>query len=208
MAKVSNDRAESEPESALELRSSSMQFLKDTCDDIERLVENKFPGLSMRTSVWFFNAPLARNMSTPLSWNVNNTANASLGTILKLKDFDQRIYVHVLDREPGYRGRGIATTVRSVFGEVRHTFFLSHFWGDNSVQESADGKKLVMQSLVELLETHSNETVWLDQNELAEADQYQSQMHEGIVNAKCVIICLSHGYLASMNCLNGLWKGT
>jgi hypothetical protein len=178
---------------AIEVWSTSLAMLKNICSDIDRIRQDKFPGISFQHVVWFRNDKFSEEA---LEWQLERNTG-SLTTILEQRIMTLQITAEEWNSKNKIEGMVLQDAIRTV--QAKAAFFLSHAWGDWSVRERA--RRKVTEGLQLAVEKQSGELVWIDTAELKNETQFHRQMEQGIKHAQCVVICLSYIYLTRPNCL-------
>ena len=181
---------------AVEVWSTSLAMLKYISSNMDKIRQDKFPGMVFQHVVWFLNSEFSEEV---LEWQLERS-NGSLTTILEQRQMALEITATEWTTKKIIKGMVVQDAIKAV--QTRAAFFLSHAWGDWSVREQA--KITVTDGLQRAVEKWSGELVWVDSAEMKGGTQFHTLMEQGVSHAQCIIICLSYVYLTRRNCLQEL----
>jgi len=180
----------------IEVWSTSAAMIKRIAFEIDNLKRQKFPGVALKYSVYFYNDEFSE--ASVLEWNIESKFG-SINTVLEQRAMESAITVKVWDRTSSTMQMTVGDAIKGISQNA--AFFFSHAWKDLSMNE--DSNVTVVEGLRILFEEKSAELVWLDTKEMAfEIEtQFHRRMEKGIRNSSCFVSCLSHYYLTRPNCL-------
>lgn len=180
----------------IEVWSTSAAMIKRVAFEMDNLKRQKFPGIALKYSVYFFNDEFSKN--SVLEWDIESRFG-SISTVLEQREMENPISVKVWNQAASTMQMTVGDAIQGISQNA--AFFLSHAWKDLSMH--SDSNVTVVEGLRILFEEKSAELVWLDTKEMAfEIEtQFHRRMEKGIRCSSCFVSCLSHLYLTRPNCL-------
>jgi hypothetical protein len=181
---------------AVEVWSTSLAMLENVCRNMDRIRQDKFPGIFFQYVMWFRNDEFS---DESLEWTLERSTG-SLTAILEQRLMALPIVAKTWNSSVKIKGMIVQDAVRTL--QTNAAFFLSHAWSDRSVREQA--RETVTEGLQRAVEEISGELMWVDAAEMKFGTQFHKQMEKGVRDAQCIVICLSYVYLTRPNCLQEL----